>query len=224
VRARNRRDWLDRLVPVGAWLITLTLLVLKWTTRPRILGGAEQVFPRWERGERMILAFWHEQLIMMPFLYRGPRACIMISRHRDGELIARAVRPLGVDAVRGSSTRGWAGALKGMLQAHQRGADLVFAPDGPRGPRYVAKTGAIQVARATGAVIVPIAAAARWCRRLGSWDRMIVPLPGSIVTYIAGTPVSVGPDADAAAIEEARARLEGELVRISELARAGAGA
>jgi lysophospholipid acyltransferase (LPLAT)-like uncharacterized protein len=220
-RARERR--LDRLVPVGAFLLTLVLRLLRATVRVRTIDAAE-VYACWRRGEQVILAFWHDRLALMPLVYAGPRACIMISHHRDGELIARAVEPLGIDTVRGSSTRGWSGALKAMLRAHQGGADLAFAADGPRGPRHVAKSGPVQVARATGARIFPVAGAARWCVRLGSWDRLVVPLPFSRAVYVAGAPIAVPHDADAAVVEAARHTLEERLARATADAEAAAAA
>jgi len=214
-----RRDWRAPLVPVAALLVTGVLLLLKITTRKRIENG-DVLFAHWARGEQVILAFWHEQLVMMPFPYRGRRVCIMVSRHRDGELIARATRPLKIESVRGSSTRGWASALRGMLRSYREGADLAFAPDGPRGPRLVAKSGVVQMAKATGAPIMPVAAAARWCVRLGSWDRLILPLPGSRIVYVAGEPIRVSSGAGPAAVEGARATLEHELARITAKAAA----
>jgi lysophospholipid acyltransferase (LPLAT)-like uncharacterized protein len=219
-RRPARRDWLARLVPLAAILVAALLLVLRRTLRPRFVHG-DDLYARWARGERVILAFWHDRLLLMPFANAfGQRVCIMVSRHRDGELISRAVRPLAIETVRGSSTRGWAGALKGMLRAYRDGANLAFAPDGPRGPRWTAKSGVVQVARATGAVIVPVGAAARWSRRLGSWDRLVVPLPGSRVVYRAGTPLAVPADADAGMVETLRAVLERELVRVTTAAEA----
>ena len=215
-----RRDWLARLVPFAAMLVSGVLLLLRRTLRLRFVHG-DDLFARWGRGERVILAFWHDRLVLMPFANRwAQRVCIMVSRHRDGELISRAVRPLAIDTVRGSSTRGWSGALKGLLRAYRAGANLAFAPDGPRGPRWVAKSGVVQVARATGAVIVPVGAAARWARRLGSWDRLVIPVPGSRVVYLAGRTMVVPPDADAGAIERLRLELEHELVRVTLAAEA----
>jgi len=210
----RRRAWLERAVPLAAWLVAGVLLLLKLTTRRRFVRE-EALFARWARAEPTILAFWHEQLVMMPFPYRGKRVCIMVSRHRDGELITRALRPLRIGTVRGSSTRGWAGGLKGMLRASRDGADLAFTPDGPRGPRYVAKSGVIQVARATRAPIVPVAAAARWCRRIRSWDRLIIPFPWSRIIYVVGEPLEVAANAGPAEIEQARVVLERELARLT---------
>jgi lysophospholipid acyltransferase (LPLAT)-like uncharacterized protein len=215
----RRHAWIERLLPPAAWLVAGVLLLLKLTTRRRVVHGAA-LFESWARAEPMILAFWHEQLVMMPFPYRGKRVCIMVSQHRDGELISRALRPLRIGTVRGSSTRGWAGALKGLLRAFHGGADLAFAPDGPRGPRYLAKSGVIQVARATGAAIVPVAAAAGWCRRVKSWDRLIIPFPWSRIVYVVGERLAVPANAGPEAVEQARVALERELARLT--AEAGA--
>ena len=207
----RRRAVLQRLVPLGAWLIALVLAILRRTVRVRLVND-DGLYARWRAGERLIVAFWHEQLVLMPcFEWWPPRVCIMISQHRDGELIARAVRPLGIEAVRGSSTRGGKGALRQILRAYQEGASLAWTPDGPRGPRRQAKFGIVQTARATGATIVPVAAAARGCKRLGSWDRMVLPYPFTRITFVVGAPIHVPTDADDSALEAARSSLERSL-------------
>jgi lysophospholipid acyltransferase (LPLAT)-like uncharacterized protein len=212
-RASRRRAVLHGLVPLGAWLIAAVLVLLRWTTRKRLVND-DGHYARWRAGEPLIIAFWHEQLVLMPcFSWWPPRVSIMISQHRDGELIARAVRPLGITAVRGSSTRGGRGALRQILAAYRDGASIAWTPDGPRGPRRHAKFGVVATARATGAMIVPVGAAARWHRRLGSWDRMILPWPGSRIVFVVGAPIRVAHDATPADEETARAALERELER-----------
>jgi lysophospholipid acyltransferase (LPLAT)-like uncharacterized protein len=84
------------------------LWLLDRTTRKSYLGG-EELLARWQRGEQVILTFWHDRLLLMPFPYRGRKACIMNSAHRDGEIITRVIKRFGVTAVRGSSAEGWAG-------------------------------------------------------------------------------------------------------------------
>ena len=170
--------------------------------------GAQDLFARWEAGGQAILAFWHNRLLLMPFPYRGQKACIMNSIHRDGEIISRVIQRFGIASVRGSSTRGWVGGLKGMVEAYQHGYDLIIVPDGPRGPRYQAKPGVLQLARATGAPVYPVTYGAAWHTTVGSWDRLLVPFPFSRVAYIVGRPISVPADASADLMEAKRQELE----------------
>lgn len=211
------------LIAVVGTLLFVVLRILGWTTRKRYVGpGAEELFARFDAREPSILAFWHGRMVMMPFAYRGAGACIMNSRHRDGQLISRAIDLLGIEVVRGSSTRGWVGGMRGLLAAHARGRDLVIVPDGPRGPRCRAKSGAIQLARATGAPIYPVAYAATRARVLSrSWDWLCIPLPGSRITYVVEQPIRVARDAEPAELEAARSALESRLndaVRVADAA------
>ena len=93
-----------------------------------------------------------------------------------GKIISRVIRRFRIISVRGSSTRGWVTGLKGMVEAHQAGYDLIIVPDGPRGPRYQAKPGVLQLARATGAPVYPVTYGAAWKTTVGSWDRLLIPL------------------------------------------------
>ncbi len=112
-------------------------------------------------GKNHILAFWHGRLLMMPFGYMGKKGItILVSTHRDGELIARTVRHFNISSVRGSSTRGWFGGFKGLLREARAGRDLAITPDGPQGPARRAQTGVVQLASKTGFPIVPMAFAA----------------------------------------------------------------
>ena len=119
--------------------------------------GAHHVDTLLAQGKQMIIAFWHAQQLMMPLAYRGSEAFVLISRHGDGELIQRIIARFGLRAVRGSSTRGGTEALRELIRLGRSGVDLVITPDGPKGPRHVAKMGVVQLAKATGLPIVPLA-------------------------------------------------------------------
>jgi lysophospholipid acyltransferase (LPLAT)-like uncharacterized protein len=119
--------------------------------------GHEPVDALYRQGRHIILAFWHAQQLMVPIGYRGPGANVLISQHQDGEIIARIISRFGHRAVRGSSTRGGALALRELIRLGRSGADLVVTPDGPKGPRQAAKLGVVQLAKATGLPIVPLA-------------------------------------------------------------------
>ncbi len=109
-----------------------------------------------EDGKGFILAFWHGRLLMMPKICKEYGMTVLVSKHRDGEFIARTVSSFGIKSVRGSSTRGWFGGIKGLLKAVKSGRNLVITPDGPKGPARIAQSGIIQIARATGLPIVPV--------------------------------------------------------------------
>jgi hypothetical protein len=144
-----------RILPsVGAWI----LRAIGRTLRLDFQGGGA-AFERARGGQPVIIAFWHDQQLMMPLFYQGPRASALISRHRDGELIARIAARFGFEAVRGSTTRGGAAALRRLIELGRTGRDLIVTPDGPKGPRHVAKQGAVIVAQATGLPIMPVALA-----------------------------------------------------------------
>ncbi len=203
-------------VKIRAWagLAFLALMLLKWTTRRRYLR-AEELFSRWQRGEQVILAFWHNRMLMMPFAYRGVHACILNSAHRDGEIITRVIRRFGISAVRGSSSRGWLGGLRGMIEAHRQGYDLIVVPDGPRGPRLRAKAGAVQLAKATGAPIFPVTYAASKSLTVPSWDKLLIPLPFCCVVYATGPALTVSANASSEELAVKRRELEERLSAIT---------
>ncbi len=146
------------------------------------------------QGERVIVAFWHGRLLMMPFGYPGLHVTILISRHRDGEYITRIARRLGFSVVRGSATRGGASAFRQLLEILQAGGHVVVTPDGPKGPRRRVKSGVIELSRLSGMPILPVAFGAwpRWI--LESWDQFLIPRPFAHGVYVWGEPVRVPTD------------------------------
>jgi len=102
-----------------------------------------------------------------------------------------------------------------MLEAYRRGYDLIVVPDGPRGPRYQAKAGVLQLARVTGAPIFPVTYGAQWKLTVRSWDRLLIPFPLSRVTYVVGRPILVPADASAEQMEEKRQELQESLLAIT---------
>ena len=107
-------------------------------------------------GNPIIIAFWHGRQLMMPLAYRGSSASILISQHRDGEIIARIMKYFGFASIRGSSTRGGGQAVRQLLKVAHQGQDLVITPDGPRGPACRVQTGVMYLAKLTGFPIVPL--------------------------------------------------------------------
>ena len=184
--------------------------------------GAEVLAPAARDRPPVIYALWHGRLLMAPWLsarladLRGRRTLrILASRSADGELVARFAGRFGIEAVRGSSSRGGAGALRALATALRRGDDVVIAPDGPRGPRLRVQPGLPALAAITGAPVVPVAIAARPARHLASWDRFLVPAPFARCTLALGEPVRIARDEDR---EHARRRLERALESITAVA------
>lgn len=181
--------------------------------------GAETPERFWREGRSFILAFWHGRLLMMPYCWKkGAPMHMLISRHRDGEIIAETIRHFGLGTVRGSSRRGGGAALRAMLKALKSGAHVGITPDGPRGPRMRAGLGAVSLARLSGAPILPATYAASRRSVLSSWDRFILAKPFSRGVVVWGEPIHVSRDADEAEQERARQTLEERLNAITEQA------
>jgi len=146
-------NWLkfSMLPPIGAAVIRALGRSMCIETK-----GQESIDALYQTGKRVIIAFWHARQLMMPLTYRGTQAYILISQHKDGEIIARIVERFGFKVIRGSSTRGGVEALREMIRLGRSGVDIVVTPDGPQGPAQVAKMGVIQLARASGLPIVPL--------------------------------------------------------------------
>lgn len=210
------------MVTLAGAILAVVLRALYATLRVRVIDPGGVLVER-ANGGQVLFAAWHDAIVLLPLVVlRGGshlRPRVMLSWHRDAEIAAQAVRRFGVGVIRGSSTRGWAGGIRGLLEAHRRGEDLVVVPDGPRGPRHVAKDGVALLARATGRPVVAVGCAARPARRLRSWDRLQIPWPFARVALVFSTPVPA--TADAAAT---RAAVQAALERVAREARRAVGA
>ena len=186
---------------LGGWIIRL--LGMTWRVR-RIGAGSFDAMNA--QKEPFIVVFWHGEILPVTWVHRGMGAfAAMISRHDDGEMIARVVEGLGINTVRGSTTRGGVRALLESAQLLNQGVSLAITPDGPRGPRHVFSPGALIVAQRTGRPIVAIAATASRAWRTRSWDRHLVPKPFATVTVHYSEPNFVAADnARDAALEQPR--------------------
>ena len=178
----------------------------------------------------LILAFWHGQHFMTPFARKPEhRAKVLVSRHRDGEFNAIAAARLGVGTVRGSGDHGSAfhrkggvGAFKEMVRVLEEGINMALTADVPKRSR-VAGLGIIMLARESGRPIVPCAMATSRFLRLRNWDRTTINLPFGRGALVGGEMIVVPPDADAAAMETARVRLETILNEVTRRAYAVVG-
>lgn len=160
-----------------------------------------------------IYCFWHRAMIASAYHFRNMQIGIMISRSFDGECIARIVEKLGFRPVRGSSSRGGAGALMAMREELERGHPAVFTADGPRGPLYVAKPGAVLLAKRSGYEICCFHVAVERAWLLKSWDRMIVPKPFSRASFYITSPIAVPSGATDEELELWRQKVQADLDR-----------
>lgn len=202
---------------VMSWLMRFTF----FTSRKRYTN-LEVLQTHFDSGTPFILVSWHNRNILAPFGYlahrRKNRSFVpLASASKDGSIAAAAMHFLGVECIRGSSSRGGSAALRQMLRAAKAGQDLGITPDGPRGPKYRLQAGVITTARMTGLPIVAMSYQARRKKILKSWDAMIVPYPFNRLHYAYGEPIRVPRDADAAEMERCRVAAEQELMRMVAL-------
>jgi lysophospholipid acyltransferase (LPLAT)-like uncharacterized protein len=151
-----------------------------------------------ENGGLPIYVFWHDRIFLTTYWWRKRRIVVMTSQSFDGEYIARFIQRFGYGAVRGSSTRGGVGAIIEMARLMSDGCTTAFTIDGPRGPRYVAKKGAVLLAKRSGHPIVPVTMALEHYWTIRSWDRFQVPKPFTRARVFVAPPIYVPADADEA--------------------------
>jgi hypothetical protein len=184
------------------------------TARFRVEG-----WENWEEATRAgglpIYTAWHDSIFLSTYFWRGRRIVVMTSQSFDGEYIARFIQRFGYGAARGSATRGGVGALVEMARLVREGCPAGFTIDGPRGPRRVAKMGAVMLAKKTGRPVLPFAVNAERRLTLGSWDRLQIPLPFTRASVRIAPPISVPADADEALLSEKRDELQRALDRVS---------
>lgn len=210
-------------------MLAAAYLRLVWWTN-RFTFEPVDVYEIVEPDMPFILAFWHGQHFMTPFIKRAHhRGKVLISRHRDGEINAIAAARLGIGAVRGSGDHGSAfhrkggvGAFKEMVRALEDGYNMALTADVPKRSR-VAGLGIIMLARESGRPIMPFAMATSRFVRLNNWDRTTINLPFGRGALVGGDIIRVPPDADAAMMETLRAQLEATLNDVTRRAYAAVG-
>jgi lysophospholipid acyltransferase (LPLAT)-like uncharacterized protein len=186
------------------------LWLLGWSWRFE-LKGREHFQAFRDQGKPVIFLFWHSRILPLAHLHRNEGAVVLISQHRDGELIARLVERRGFRTVRGSSSRGGARGLRGLLRALREGSDLAVTPDGPRGPARRLKPGPLLAAQRSGAPLILVGPGARRGWRMKSWDRFLVPWPFARVEVRYSPPIFVDRDLDPGELEAVAARVDAEL-------------
>lgn len=204
----------DRLVirsaDIGSYLlIKLICSTLRWEVR-----GYEHFDSIAMDGRRAIFTFWHSCIFAATWFWRNRGIVVMSSTSRDAEFTARFIKRFGYGTARGSATRGSGRALAEMADCLKSGMEVAFTIDGPRGPAYVAKPGAVTLARHTGQAILPFHIATRHCVELPSWDRLKIPLPFTRALTLIGEPIYLARDASSDQVALAQTALQSTLDKL----------
>lgn len=166
-------------------------------------------------GKPVIWLFWHNRLMVMPVIFKKyfpeRQGAVLTSPSGDGEIIAAVMRKFGVDAVRGSSNKRGAAALREMAALLKNGGDLVITPDGPRGPRYRLGAGALHVAGVTGAALLPFKVDYDQFWELKTWDGFRIPKPFSSATVRVGPLMGIARLRESETFEAKRREVEERL-------------
>lgn len=197
---------------VGSTLAWWYTLFLGWTTRIYWFKTDEAKALE-DNGKGLIYAIWHNQQLFLLYPYRGQKIAPLISKSSDGEYIARCLPHFGMIAVRGSTSKGGARALIKLIQATREGYRPMLTPDGPRGPIYTVQPGILFLAKKTGLPIIPVGAALSHKIKVGSWDKMRVPLPFGKTALTYGKAVWVKDEKD---FDRAAKELQAQLNWASE--------
>jgi lysophospholipid acyltransferase (LPLAT)-like uncharacterized protein len=208
-------DFLLRAVPA---LAPAALRGLLSTSAFRVLNrGVERAYIAQRRP--FVGTLWHKDILVALDYFRRRGFTVMVSRSRDGEVVARTMHRMGYRTVRGSSSAGGAEALREMTGALRSGGLAAVIADGPRGPARAAKLGCVYAARDSGGPLVPFGCHVSPALRLRNWDGTQVPLPFSRITVAFGEPVSVRAEASREECEEVRAGLDAAMAELEATCR-----
>lgn len=197
-------------IHLANWAFYLLITLIGRTVRFEVEGW-ENFCEIENNGRLPIYTFWHNKIFLGTYFFRGRGIVVVTSQSFDGEYIARFIQRFGYGAVRGSSTRGGVGALIEAIRCMKNGMPSGFTVDGPKGPRFQAKTGAVILAKKTGNPMMPFTVQARKYWTIGSWDRLQIPKPFTRAKVIIGKPIYVPPDADDSVVDEKRRELQNSL-------------
>lgn len=203
-------------LPLWIYWFPATLLKLSF----KLLYRYELVDPHGLASDpqKLVCITWHNRLlfICMAFSKKAMHnTSAVISASRDGQYLADFIKFFGVEALRGSSSRKGANAMLGAIHHINAGRNVVFTPDGPRGPKYKIKNGPVAVASKTGAQLVPIVLNSSRCWQLKSWDAFQIPKPFAKLTMIVGAPITIPPDLTEEEMEKYRLIAENALKELT---------
>lgn len=203
-------------LPLWIYWFPATLLKLSF----KLLYRFELIDPHGLAADphKLVCITWHNRLlfICMAFSKSAMRnTSAVISASRDGQYLADFMKFFGVEALRGSSSKKGANAMLGAIHQIESGRNVVFTPDGPRGPIYQIKNGPVAVASKTGALLLPFVLNSSSYWELKSWDKFQIPKPFSKLTMVIGEPIVIPPDLNSEDLEKYRVIAENSLKELT---------
>ena len=195
------------LIRAGDLVFYILISLIGWSSRIEVEGWTNYEAAN-SHGKLPIYTFWHDRIFMMTYFWRRRKIVVMTSRSFDGEYIARFIQRFGYGAARGSSTRGGVGAIVEMARLMRAGCATAFTIDGPKGPRHIAKMGAVLLAKKSGHPILPMTVSVKKYWQAPSWDIFQIPKPFTPARVFLGQPIHVPADADDAILKAKRDELQ----------------
>lgn len=188
-------NWNRALTAFASWLIVTGGRLLFWTLRREMRFPAQGSNPLVRpEGKLFLYAVWHDSMLIP--IFAGPQTYMaaLVSKHQDGSYLAQSLERLGMQTVRGSSTRGGAAAIRRLMDITKH-RHITITPDGPQGPRRQMKAGMVFLASQTGRAIIPTTYSARRSWRVqGRWTDLMIPKPFTKFYLLTGAPIHVPPD------------------------------
>ena len=191
----------------AGWLFTTVVGLVAFTWRVRFIGR-EYIDDLTGKGKPFVLVFWHGDMLMGWYFHRNRSYSSLVSMSRDGDVLSEILRQWNYFVVRGSSSKGGKDARMQMEELIRAGKVLVVTPDGPRGPRYEMKMGAVRIAQKTGVPLVSVAFKVKHAYYLKSWDKFTVPLPFTKIIVQYRAPEMIEPELEGDALDEYRDELQ----------------
>lgn len=208
LRLQNEPGLLWRLAMAAlAWIMRLYSLTLRYAIEDK----AGFFSDRLERP--VIFLLWHNRIAHMPVLYarlcrRQRPACVLTSATPEGALLALFLSHFGLTAVRVTTSPRTPNAMRELARQIEKRQDVIFTPDGPLGPRYHLKPGALWFAQNTGRPLVPLRVELSRYVRFKSWDGFAIALPFARVNLVLDEPLWISANCTGDEFETVRARIE----------------
>ena len=182
------KKWLyQHIFPFIGWLF-----ISLWTQSLRIrVHGEDVVDSIRKKKQKIVYVFWHGRQFLLVKYMAHKHICIMSSTSRDGRLQASILSKFGYAIAYGSSHKSPVRALVSMIGNMREGWDAAFAVDGPRGPIYQVKPGAVFLAKKMNAIIIPLTFSSRWFIKMRAWDQYHLPLPFTRCDFFMGDPIKL---------------------------------